>query len=807
MANYNTLKEAIQAVIKTNGNEEITGSILQQSLLAMINSLGAGYQYAGVATPETSPGTPDYNVVYLASEAGTYTNFGGIVVADGEVALLTYDGTWSKEVTGAASAEAVETMGGRVDAMGEAVEEVKGEVDEILAILDPVVEISPEWTLNKVINATTGAVGNDSGNHLCASVEYIDISRFDEVEFDLVLASRVNGAAVYDGEKNFLQGWAGTGASYSYERKTIQVTGGIAYLRLTSANPATHPESGGYAKVIGRSSAESPFVKQDQIANNLSTEEEGHVLDARQGAALLDMIAGGYVNVDKFGWQNGAIVATTGVVQTGSVTGEFRYSDYINVARFGTMKSKWPNGTTAFGSAFYDSNKTYITGQALGSGQTHGYTAETTIAIPDNAAYVRITAYKSETYGLPLLVLYAREGGGGQIVAGNKLANPYFTTFDAYNRSAATPLVKDMVFSPSVDPFGAGLRRCPTTIITNLGTILATCVQMPSLSDASNTGIVLARLSGGQWDYTNILPYDPVTQTKYMNPCLLIDRTGAHGHTGRIFLFYLTFPVTQSNGGWAYLCSTEEMDSAYIYSDDDGVTWSNPVSTKSAWDTSEWTWVACSPANGVQLANGTLAIPCMGRYNGQWYSGVATKAVGGSWSYSRRTPTGADDESTCYEGLTANTLYLNCRNEANSHVRSLYQYDFSTGSFAMIPYDFDPNIKIQMSICKYATSDAGTFFFQTSPDPLTTETRERITLWISADAMAWQRMIRMDDATGYGYSVAEAYGNKAVIIYEGSGVVYYTDLSSFRPSIINAAKMSLGKDYEARMQEIVERFL
>lgn len=110
MANYATLKAAIVAAIRENGNKEITGNLLQQQLLAMVNSLGVGYQYAGIATPETDPGTPDQNVFYLASTAGTYTNFGNIVLADGEIAILKYNGTWAKDSTGAASLERVNQL-------------------------------------------------------------------------------------------------------------------------------------------------------------------------------------------------------------------------------------------------------------------------------------------------------------------------------------------------------------------------------------------------------------------------------------------------------------------------------------------------------------------------------------------------------------------------------------------------------------------------------------------------------------------------------------------------------------------------
>ena len=88
MANYAYLKAAIQNVIKTNGNNEITGQLLQQSLLSMINSLGSGYQFIGVATPTTNPGRTDQKVFYIANGKGTYTNFGSLEITEDEVVIL-----------------------------------------------------------------------------------------------------------------------------------------------------------------------------------------------------------------------------------------------------------------------------------------------------------------------------------------------------------------------------------------------------------------------------------------------------------------------------------------------------------------------------------------------------------------------------------------------------------------------------------------------------------------------------------------------------------------------------------------------
>lgn len=95
MSNYATLKSAIQSAVYTNGNGEITGAGLQAVLLQIVNTVGDGYVFKGVATPGTSPGTPDDNVFYIAP-AGTYTNFGSsYTVKDGEIGVFTYDGSWA----------------------------------------------------------------------------------------------------------------------------------------------------------------------------------------------------------------------------------------------------------------------------------------------------------------------------------------------------------------------------------------------------------------------------------------------------------------------------------------------------------------------------------------------------------------------------------------------------------------------------------------------------------------------------------------------------------------------------------------
>ena len=97
MANYATLKAAVADVVKTNGTQEITGANLQAVLLSIINSIGANYTFAGVATPSTSAGTTDQNVFYIGG-AGTYANFGtSVTVPVGSICVFKYNGSWVKE--------------------------------------------------------------------------------------------------------------------------------------------------------------------------------------------------------------------------------------------------------------------------------------------------------------------------------------------------------------------------------------------------------------------------------------------------------------------------------------------------------------------------------------------------------------------------------------------------------------------------------------------------------------------------------------------------------------------------------------
>ena len=127
MANYQLLKADIDKKVYQNGKQEITGANLNSVLNAMVTTLGAEYQFAGVATTATNPGTPDAKVFYIANGKGTYTNFSGLEVTEDDVVVLTWDSSWHKVATGIASQEKLSELESNVGALNNGVYKKKAE--------------------------------------------------------------------------------------------------------------------------------------------------------------------------------------------------------------------------------------------------------------------------------------------------------------------------------------------------------------------------------------------------------------------------------------------------------------------------------------------------------------------------------------------------------------------------------------------------------------------------------------------------------------------------------------------------------
>jgi hypothetical protein len=107
---------------------------------------------------------------------------------------------------------------------------------------------------------------------------------------------------------------------------------------------------------------------------------------------------------------------------TGKTTSNqmYRATKYIDISKYATLSYKrtgTPSTSTKAGMAFYNEEKTYISGtqSALGE-ETDGYITEPyTIRVPDNAKYARFTTYAdTDTYGYFEVYGYAKLAEGAK---------------------------------------------------------------------------------------------------------------------------------------------------------------------------------------------------------------------------------------------------------------------------------------------------------------------------------------------------------------------------------------------------------
>ena len=117
MGNYEQLKASIAAVIKANGMQKITGNVLQATLLSLVSNIGDNATFAGMATPDTNPGTPDQNIFYLAAQPGVYSNFGGVELTDQVLIFTNKNGIWVKNESGIATSGKVTKLENNIEGL------------------------------------------------------------------------------------------------------------------------------------------------------------------------------------------------------------------------------------------------------------------------------------------------------------------------------------------------------------------------------------------------------------------------------------------------------------------------------------------------------------------------------------------------------------------------------------------------------------------------------------------------------------------------------------------------------------------
>lgn len=205
--------------------------------------------------------------------------------------------------------------------------------------------------------------------------------------------------------------------------------------------------------------------------------------------------------------------------------------------------------------------------------------------------------------------------------------------------------------------------RIPALVKTTKGTLLAFCEgRKLSGSDTGDIDLVLRRsLDGGKTWSKLIKIWDDGINT-CGNPAPVVDPV-----TGKIHLLMTWNFTTDGKSAGDFNTPGKTVDTRrvwYTCSDDDGVTWKDPVEITASTKKENWGWYATGPCHGIILQSeafkGRIVIPCDHNViGGSGYSHVIySDNQGASWQIGGEVLNG--NESAVAE-MSDGRLILTCR--------------------------------------------------------------------------------------------------------------------------------------------------
>ena len=155
------------------------------------------------------------------------------------------------------------------------------------------------------------------------------------------------------------------------------------------------------------------------------------------------------------------------------------------------------------------------------------------------------------------------------------------------------------------------------------------------------------------------------------DPCLLVDK-----NTGRIFCFALWAHGHEAGRILSWSSTGYDINDTgqfmMVYSDDDGVTWSDPINITRQIKKQDWKATFQGPGNGITMAgNGTLVIPMQHQENGVLNSGIAYSTDHGETWHTHNYAHATTSEA-CVAEVEPGVLLLSMRDETNSYRRRAF---------------------------------------------------------------------------------------------------------------------------------------
>jgi sialidase-1 len=208
--------------------------------------------------------------------------------------------------------------------------------------------------------------------------------------------------------------------------------------------------------------------------------------------------------------------------------------------------------------------------------------------------------------------------------------------------------------------------RIPALLRTQKGTLLAVAEGRDRATDQAGNDLVISssKDEGATWSKPAVAYEQGADSCN--NPCLVQE-----AKTGRIFLFYQTFPAGGHEFGGLPVGPADPKGnrSCYVTSDDDGVTWSKPTDVSATLKPAEAITTCSGPGIGIQLKSGPKAGRLVIPFNSQdakknFFNWVAySDDAGVTWKRGEKVP--QTEKIQLNEVQVAETaaggLYLNSR--------------------------------------------------------------------------------------------------------------------------------------------------
>ncbi len=319
---------------------------------------------------------------------------------------------------------------------------------------------------------------------------------------------------------------------------------------------------------------------------------------------------------------------------------------------------------------------------------------------------------------------------------------------------------------------GYNTYRIPALAVSTQGTVLAFCEgRRRSASDTGDIDLLLKRSTdnGKTWGAQQVV-WDDAGNT-CGNPCAVVDR-----ETGVIWLLSTWNRGDDHERDIIALKSKDTRRVFVLRSEDDGLTWSQPVEITQSVKKPEWTWYATGPGGGIQIEHGQhkgrLVIPCdhIEAATKHYYSHIIySDDHGRTWQLGGRTPQHQVNECEVVE-LAGGGLMLNMRNYDRS-VKSRQIAFSSDGGITWSDQRLDPTLiepRCQAAIQRYRWPQGdqpGIILFS---NPASEKGRVNMTVRASFDdGASWPRQRMLHAGPSAYSSLAVLASGDAACLYEG----------------------------------------